>query len=153
MSIEQTHTALEQLLTGPSGLVDVDEYDKLELKLLSIDHDSATNSVTLEHCLMDTLYIRTMHAKAGTIIVGATCKVDSTVHVTKDALVVWYPEQESSVAAEGDYIVSPAGTRRIGYVLEDCTWVNVYAKQGQTVEENEDNLFVDSKLLINRRNK
>lgn len=81
------------------------------------------------------LYGREMHLKKGTIVVGATHKHPAIIVLLKGEIAVVSQMGRRVMKAPCVYASDP-GVRRVGFVLEDCIWVNVIA----TAHVGEDNL-------------
>jgi hypothetical protein len=90
--------------------------------------------VPISHSFVPRMYIREMKASAGTLIVGKT-------HLTEDPYVLlsgsklMFTESGGTVVLYGGHSgVTKPGTRRVGFILEDCRWINYHAL---TPEEEE----------------
>ena len=71
------------------------------------------------------LYIREMRAPAGSLIVGHLHKDECPNFVLEGKLLVTM-NGASTIASAGDTILSKAGVRKMGFVLEDATWTTVH---------------------------
>lgn len=148
--IEDKHLALEVLLTNADGTVNMTAYRELESSIIALNADTH-DSITYKHELLEGLYVRTISAKAGAILVGDKTRTATSIYVEKGALVVWQTDGTTKLVAEGDFFVSRAAVGRICFVLEDCSWVNTYPRLGDTVEEIENNIYCNPNKLHSRR--
>jgi hypothetical protein len=84
------------------------------------------------------IYIREMHASAGTLIIGHIQKEDhSNLLLTGKVLMI--NEDESSYELEAPaFIVGKAGSRKIAHVLEDMVWQNIYSTDETDIDKLEE---------------
>lgn len=93
----------------------------------------------LEHVHTPGLYGRLWKAKGGTLWVTRIHKMTHQFVVLKGAVIVWVDGKEV-MYEEGHHGITPAGTRRVLYVLEDCEWM--------TFHPNPDNLNEDEMVAL-----
>jgi len=77
------------------------------------------------HHFADGIYVRELYIPAGTALVGKVHKTEHVCMLLKGRIVVATDDGERVIEAPA-IVVSPAGTKRAGYALEDCIWVNVH---------------------------
>ena len=83
------------------------------------------------------IYIREMHAAAGTLIVGHIQKEDHSNLLLKGK-VTMINEDESTYELEAPaFIVGKAGSRKIAHVTEDMVWQNIYSTDETDVDKLE----------------
>jgi hypothetical protein len=83
------------------------------------------------------IYIREMHAAAGTLIVGHIQKEDHSNLLLKGK-VTMINEDESTYELEAPaFIVGKAGSRKIAHVIEDMVWQNIYSTDESDIDKLE----------------
>jgi hypothetical protein len=92
------------------------------------------------------IYIREMHAAAGTLIVGHIQKEDhSNLLLKGKALMI--NEDESSYELEAPaFVVGKAGSRKIALVIEDMVWQNIYATDETDIDKLEERFLEPDKV-------
>lgn len=70
------------------------------------------------------IYAREMSAPAGAILVGRIHKYP-VMHILLKGSVASVTDMGGNVAHAPAYFMAGPGIKRVGYVLEDCVWVNV----------------------------
>ena len=78
-----------------------------------------------KHHFTDGIYIRELFLTKGTMIVGARHLKETALMVTKGSLKI-FSENGLKISKAGDIIISPVGTQRAGYALEDCIVVTIH---------------------------
>lgn len=96
------------------------------------------------------IYTREMHAPAGSIIIGAIHKDAYHINVLKGR--IWVVNEFGVKDVEAPFsFVAREGIKNIGYVLEDLVWVDSTHTDKTTVEEAEEELFIDDYETLNDR--
>jgi quercetin dioxygenase-like cupin family protein len=80
------------------------------------------------------IYVREITIPKDTILTGQIHKHPCLNIVTKGSVLVATPEGNKTIS-EGAMFESPAGVKRIGIGLEDCTWATVHLYNGPEVDE------------------
>ena len=131
------------------------------LKELSLSDEETIESVTyamLEqpqseagtvHKFGPGIYMRELHAKAGTFAIGKYHKHPHMNIVLQGSCVYYTSEGERREVKAPTSMVTPAG-RKIAIFTEDTVWINVYATDEKDVETIEKELFVESEALMDR---
>jgi len=92
------------------------------------------------------IYIRELHMAAGTVAVGHIQKQDH-VNILLKGKVMMINEDESTHIVEAPlFFIGKAGSRKIGMVLEDMVWQNIYATEETNIDKLEE-LFLDKSQL------
>lgn len=88
------------------------------------------------------IYIRELHMAAGTMAIGHIQKQDH-VNILLKGKVQMFNEDESTYIVEAPmFFIGKAGSRKIGLVLEDMVWQNIYATDKTNIDELEE-IFID----------
>lgn len=82
----------------------------------------------VRHHFAEGLYVREMLIPAGTVIVGKVHRQSHLNIMTRGRMIVWTQEgrRELVVSTEPFVIESKAGTKKVGYALEDTVWLNIH---------------------------
>lgn len=121
-----------------SSLIKADIAD-LARQLVTLD---TAYEMPTKHHFVDGMYCREAFMHAGTIGVGATHKKACFNLLTEGTIVVSNGEEEVILKAPQTFI-GGAGVQKVGYALTDVVWVNVFRTDATTVEEAEQELFVE----------
>lgn len=79
----------------------------------------------LEHHFARGMYLRKLTVPAGAAIVGKVHKTEHLVIVAKGRILVASEGGGRKELVAGDTFMSPPGTRRVGYALEETVFINV----------------------------
>jgi len=90
----------------------------------------------VKHVFVDGVYVREMKMKKGLLIVGCIHK-HSHVWFLLDGKIAIATEDGLKEYNGPVYIVAKPGIKRAGFVLEDCTFVNIHANPSNTQDLNE----------------
>ena len=95
-------------------------------------------SFELEHIFTPGLYSRKILMKAGSVICSRIHNTDHPYFILSGMVTVWTDDEGEVVLRAGHCGVNKAGTRRVLYIHEDCTWVTCHVcTDGETVEDIE----------------
>ena len=99
----------------------------------------------LKHSFSDGIYTREIFIKKGMIAIGKIHKHEHTFFLMKGKLALSTENGVVEIVAPF-YGVSPSGTKRVVYALEDCTFVNVHPNPDNIddIEELENRIVVSS---------
>lgn len=121
----------------------VRELENLILQVPQVD-------LQTEHALSGKVYARTIHIPAGTVLTGATHKLDHVNVVCGDITVT---TDDGPVRLTGYHVIqSKAGTKRAGFAHADTTWTTICHTQLSDIESIEDELVEESSQLQTRVN-
>ena len=115
---------------------DIQELNQ-QLKALDTQYEPPT-----KHIFLDGMYCREMFALAGTMLIGATHTKDCINLLTEGEIIVGNGEKEVILKAPQTFI-GGAGIQKIGYALTDVVWVNIFRTDATSVEEAEQELFIE----------
>lgn len=87
------------------------------------------------------VYIRELHMKAGTFAIGHRQKKDHINLLLQGAVLMVNEDGSTKELRAPLFFIGPPG-RKIGYVLEDMVWQNIYATTETDVNKLED-MFLD----------
>ena len=95
-----------------------------------------------KHSFANGLYVREMIQPKGCLIVGAIHKYSEIFVLLKGKLII-ATENEPEEYIGPCYVVTPAGTKKMGYALEECTLMTISANPTdiQNLDEIEDYLY------------
>lgn len=99
----------------------------------------------LEHSFSEGIYTREIFIKKGMIAIGKIHKHEHTFFLMKGKLQM--STEKGLIEMEAPiYGVSPAGTKRVVYALEDCVFINVHPNPDNIndIEELENRMVVSS---------
>lgn len=91
----------------------------------------------LRHTLVDGVYAREMTMFAGDTVVGCIHKQEHLNFIMRGKVRVLTEHEGCQEYTAPHMFVSPAGTKRLVHVLEDCVWVAIHKVKGTTPEECE----------------
>jgi hypothetical protein len=87
------------------------------------------------------IYIRELHMKAGTFAVGHTQKFEHTNIILKGKVMMVNEDGSNHILEAPLFFIGKPG-RKVGYVLEDVVWQNIYATEDRDIDALEAR-FVD----------
>lgn len=96
----------------------------------------------ITHHFSGGVYAREMLGPAGTIITGKIHTKDHINILSKGSLTVFTEHGIDHVKAPCT-MVCKAGTKRVGYVHEDCVWTSIHSVSSENLEEVEDEIFTN----------
>lgn len=126
-----------------------DEFNRLAERMIESASFLPCSGVSYKHYFVDGVYLREMHFKAGTFVVGAIHKRRTLTVVSKGKLKILMNTGMQTVSAP-QTIVTPPRARRIGLALEDTVAMNICRTNALTVEEAEREWAEDPLTLIGR---
>lgn len=89
------------------------------------------------------VYARKMFIAAGVMLAGKIHKYAHWNVVLRGKIVI-ITEKGRRVFSAGDMFVSPAGTKRTGYALEDTEWVTIHPTEETDIKTIEKQIAVDT---------
>ena len=118
------------------------EFQKvMEANQFSIPGDDP--SVPLEHMFSDGIYVRTITIPAGMWIMGRIHRREHPNVLVKGSVIMMTENGVEKLIAP-QHMMSPAGTKRFLYTLEDTIWTTIHRTDAKTVEEAEEDVVCDS---------
>lgn len=122
-------------------LINVDELEKELLELGQVE-------CPVNHYFGPNIYIREVFLKAGTFAIGHKQKNEHlNVMLTGSVAVVKDDGTVDVLKAPLMYVGKPG--RKVGYVLEDCRWQNIYSTSETDIEKLESMFIEKSEAWIN----
>jgi hypothetical protein len=116
------------LATTGSAAIEARAVEKLEGAMLALPQADCP----VAHIFGPGVYIRQVSMKAGTFAIGHRQKHEHLNVILSGAVAVVTDEGVREMRAPLVYVGKPG--RKVGYVLEDCVWLNVYATNETDVE-------------------
>jgi|GEM_PF-1416464 hypothetical protein len=108
----------------------------LDFEALLAQSEGATfgdsTNLPLTHRFSDGLYIREMVIPAGTVLTGKIHKHDHPNFLMSGEILVVTEDKGKQHLKGPLIIISPAGTKRIGFAITDVTWVTVHLNPTNT---------------------
>lgn len=93
----------------------------------------------LEHFMCDGVYARQITIPAGVMLTGKIHKYDCINIISSGEIEVSTEHGMKRITAPFTF-VSPAGTKRVGYALSDCTWTTIHKTDETDIQKIEDQL-------------
>lgn len=104
------------------------------------------------HSFADGMYKREMHIKAGHIIIGEIHRNEYFVNVSKGRIWLTSEFYNKELIAPCSF-TAPAGTKHIGYTLEDTVWTDTHKVTSTDISQAEKEIFVSSYEELDKGNK
>ena len=101
------------------------------------------NVFPLKHTFAPGIYIREIEMPAGTVVVGRIHKHEHPNFLMKGVVEVFTEEGGLERLEAPKSIISPAGTKRVVHVIEDCTWITVHATDETDIDKLEEELVTN----------
>jgi hypothetical protein len=130
------------------SLVLAGETDMLALKsamLASADAVDLTDHTS--HHFAHGVYGRELRIPAGVAVMGKVHRHSTLNVLASGELAVTTPDGPQVLKAPAIF-VSPAGTRKLGFAITDCVFLNVHASQETDLDKLESELIVPDELTI-----
>lgn len=83
------------------------------------------------------IYIRELHAAAGTLIIGHIQKQDHSNLLLKGKVLMINEDQTTYELEAPAFIVGKANSRKVAHVIEDMVWQNIYATEETDIDKLE----------------
>jgi hypothetical protein len=125
----------------------LEEIEALEAELLQ----NGSIFAHVKHHLCNGVYARELHIPAGMLAIGHAHKEECLNIVVAGRVSVVIDGVVREIRAPGVF-VSPAYTRKIGYVHEDMIWITTHSVGNGTIEEHEDRIIQKSDSFIKYEN-
>lgn len=87
------------------------------------------------------IYIRELHMKAGTIAVGHKQRFEHINILLKGKVLMFNPDETTTTLEAPLFFIGKPG-QKVGYVLEDVVWQNIYSTKETDIDTLE-NIFLD----------
>jgi hypothetical protein len=87
------------------------------------------------------IYIRELHMKAGTIAVGHKQRFEHINILLKGKVLMFNPDETTTIVEAPLFFIGKPG-QKVGYVLEDVVWQNIYSTKETDIDTLE-NIFLD----------
>lgn len=96
----------------------------------------------VEHHFSKGLYARELHIPKGTLLVGKIHRFENLNIISQGEISVYTEEGIRRIKAPCT-IVSPPGTKRVGYAHEDTVWTTIHATEETDIEAIEKIVIAD----------
>lgn len=97
----------------------------------------------LKHNFADGMYVREINVPAGSLLVTKIHKVAHPYFMLKGECSIFTEQGPVRIKAPF-YGITPAGTKRIIYVHEDCVWVTCHVTEEQDLQKIENEIIAKS---------
>jgi hypothetical protein len=128
---------MDDLITGLHGLVANKDIESLEVIMLKIPQVDCS----VYHRFGPSLYIREVNIPAGTMAIGHHQKLEHMNVFLKGRVMMFNDDGTTTELIAPMMFVGKPG-RKVGYILEDMVWQNIYATDETDVEKLE-SMFLD----------
>lgn len=91
------------------------------------------------------IYIRELHMKAGTIAVGHKQRFEHINILLKGKVLMFNPDETTTTLEAPLFFIGKPG-QKVGYVLEDVVWQNIYSTKETDIDILE-NIFLDKEYM------
>lgn len=129
---------IDPLESSDGRLAPVFDIDELEARMVK---ELAPIDIQPVHHFAAGVYAREITIPAGTLLTG---KIHRTQHlnvISKGCIDVWSEGEPVRRITAPHMFVAEAGTRRVGYALEDTVWTTIHATQERDLEKLEAELI------------
>lgn len=116
---------------------------KMETLAHHIQQELAPVELPVKHHFSHGVYARELTIPAGTMLIGKIHKHENLNIVLRGRIAI-HCNGEAREFEAGDVIVSPPGTQRAGYALEDTVWMTVHGTDETDLERIEDMFIAKS---------
>jgi len=110
-----------------------DHYNKMQAFINSC-RGLPSGGYEYEHILSDGVYIRKLKLKKNTLIVGAVHKKETAMIILTGSIRV-FSEDGLVILKAGQIKISPIGTQRAGFALEDTVLVTLHRADSNNLKE------------------
>lgn len=142
---EYVLSVLEAMVTpGPNG---GPNYDAVERAMLAAIPAHLRPDIGISHQFCNGVYMREMFAQAGSLILGHEHSEPCFNIILQGKIRVFVNSELKEISAP-QVFVTPANTRKLGYVVEDLRWINVIASDSTNVEDIEKRFIVKSDAYL-----
>ena len=115
----------------------IEQPDDLRMKVMQAEREMLTLpqvEMRVVHHFSAGICARELHIPKGTLLTGAIHKFENMNMLSKGDILVLTEDGMKRVTAPAT-IVSPAGTKRIAYTIEDCIWTTLFATDETDVDK------------------
>jgi hypothetical protein len=119
------------------------------MELQSVMKELPGEEISIDHVLGGGMYARTMHAKAGTLLIGKIYKKEQII-VMSSGVHEFRSETLGGLLDVPCVFKSPAGSKRVGYCHTDVVWTCIVKTDATTIEEAEKDIYADSYEELDR---
>tara|TARA_R110002020_G_scaffold203513_1_gene407209 strand:+ start:181 stop:624 length:444 start_codon:yes stop_codon:yes gene_type:complete len=128
-----------------------DSLTKLEEAIKELETTSPPEDMFLEEWHTGDLYVRRLHIKKNTALVGEI-HATRVFNILTGGNILIATEHGISIQ-EPDSFISEVGTKRFGFAIDDCVWTTFHPTQKTDVADiKEEILYRDFKELQNMEN-
>lgn len=97
----------------------------------------------LEHMFSGGVYVRTIRIPKGMFVMGRIHRREHPNILVSGSVIMMTEEGVERISAP-KHMLSPAGTKRFLYTLEDTVWSTIHKTDARTPEEAEEDVVCDS---------
>lgn len=122
-------------------------YDEVERMLLSNQSPGVRADIGLTHHFCNGVYMREMFAPAGSLMLGHAHS-EKALNIVLKGCVRMFADNVFKEVRAPQVLVSEPHVRKLGYVVEDLTWINVIATETTNVEDIEKRFIIKSPAYL-----
>lgn len=110
------------------------------LQLIQKMRDMEQADCPVTHTFVGDSYIRELNVKAGTFLVGHYQKNKHINMFVKGKVAMYEADGSFKILTAPMYFIGEPG-RKIGYIIEDMTWINIYATKERDIDTIENQIL------------
>lgn len=129
----QSAAIVEQEVDSPEARAKIDALLADMLKMPQVD-------IPVKHFFAKGVYARQGTIKKGTLLIGAIKKISHINIITSGDISIFTEEGERRITGPA-MMVSPPGTKRVGYAHEDTVWTTIIGTDETEVEKVEEEVL------------
>jgi len=124
------------------------DYEEVERMLLANQSPQTKPDIGLSHSFCNGVYMREMRAPAGALVLGHA-HAEACFNIVLEGKIRVFVNSEFKEVSAPQVFITPANTRKLGYVVEDLRWINVIASESTNVEDIEKRFIIKSPTFVN----
>lgn len=143
---QQYVASVIELIAGQLERGEID-YEEVERMLLANQSPQTKPDIGVSHSFCNGVYMREMRAPAGSLMLGHA-HAEACFNIVLEGKVRVFLNSEFKEVSAPQVLITPANTRKFGYVIEDLCWINVIASESTNVEDIEKRFVIKSPTFV-----
>lgn len=123
------------------------DYEEVERMLLANQSPQTKPNIGVSHSFCSGVYMREMRAPAGSLVLGHA-HAEACFNIVLEGKIRVFVNSEFKEVSAPQVFITPANTRKLGYVIEDLRWINVIASESTNVEDIEKRFIIKSPTFV-----
>lgn len=123
------------------------DFEEVERMLLANQSPHLKPDIGVFHNFCNGVYMREMRAPAGSLVLGHA-HAEACFNIVLEGKIRVFVNSEFKEVSAPQVFITPANTRKLGYVIEDLCWINVIASESTNVEDIERRFIIKSPTFI-----